>query len=561
MRQSRLFSKAQKEVPAGVSSRGHEYLYRAGFIRESVSGRYYFLPLGMRVHDKIMRIIEEEMNVRGAQKILTPTLHQLELWKETNRTHTAGFELMIMKDRRGSEFALGGTAEEMIVDMVRKFTVSYRDLPFNVYQFSNKFRDELRSRGGLLRTREFIMKDAYSFHATEEDFKREYESMAQAYEAIFRRIGIESKRVEADNGYIGGEYCHEFIVESPVGESCYFETEDGSYAAHEDVAKFDRGHMNPDEEVLDMKVIDQPEWVQTMEDNVKHYTQPKWRFLKNVVYRNTLNGEIIIVCIRGDLEVNKTKVESVLKMVGQLEPATDADLSSLGTKSGFVHSWGHNARYVGDISLTSVKNFIGGQKDVHSDTIHVNYDRDFSYEVLDDFALATDGMLSEGGLILKKKKGVEVGNIFQLGHHYSKLMNATFTQNDGTQGWYYMGCYGIGIGRTLATVAEMHNDDAGLVWPKNVAPFQLHIISLGKNEDADALYSLCLKQNIEVLYDDRECGAGEKFAEADLIGIPYRAVVSARSVASGGAEIKKRTEKQSRILSFSDVIEYIVNGE
>ncbi|MCK4501381.1 proline--tRNA ligase, partial [Candidatus Babeliales bacterium] len=507
MKQSKLFGKSIKEIPVGVSTKNHEFLYRGGFIRESVAGRYYFLPLGMRVHDKLVKLIEKEMDKTGAQKIVTPTLHQLELWKETNRTDTAGFELMTVKDRREADFALGGTAEEMIVDLVRKFNISYKDLPFNIYQFSNKFRDEMRARGGLLRVREFVMKDAYSFHADEEDFKREYKLMENTYKNIFEKCGLKTYSVLADNGYIGGEYCHELVVESEIGESDFFVSEDGKYVAHEDVAEFHRGEINPDDEMKEVETIEQPEWVKTMDDNVKHYDLPASRFLKNVVYQNTTNGELIIVVIRGDLEVNKTKLESKLNLVGQLEAATDEDLASIGTKSGWVHSWGHDAKYVGDISLKSVKNFIGGQKEEKTDTINVNYGRDFECEILDDFALAEDRFIKDGQKLIAKK-GVEVGNIFQLGHHYSELMNATFKNKEGKDEFYYMGCYGIGVGRTMATIAEIHHDENGIIWPENLAPFKVHLLSLNVNEKTEEIYRQLLDQDVEVLFDDRDVRPG-----------------------------------------------------
>lgn len=553
MKQSKLFGKTIKEVPTGVSIKNHEFLYRGGFIRESVAGRYYFLPLGMRVHEKIVKIVEEEMEKAGAQKILTPTLHQLDLWKETNRTDTAGFELMTLKDRRGVEFALGGTAEEMIVDMVRKFNISYKDLPFNVYQFSNKFRDELRARGGLLRVREFIMKDAYSFHADSKDFEREYKVMWNAYTTIFDRCGLKIYAVQADNGYIGGEYCHEFVVESEAGESNFFISEDRKYCAHEDVAEFDYEDINPDDELEEMKTIEQPEWVQTMEDNEKHYKLPASKFLKNVVYQNTTTGELVIVVIRGDLEVNKTKVEAKLNLVEQLEPATDEDLSNIETKSGWVHSWGHKARYIGDNSLKTVKNFIGGQKEEKTDTINVNYGRDFECEILDDFAIVQNGFKKDGQKLIVKK-GVEVGNIFQLGTHYSKLMDATFRAEDGKDKHYYMGCYGIGIGRTMATIAELHHDNNGIVWPESVAPFKIHLINIGEDEKAEEIYKQLLEADIEVLWDDRDMQPGQKFADSDLIGIPYRVVVSSRSLEAGGVELKKRAEKKGKIVSVEEVL-------
>ncbi|OGF22049.1 proline--tRNA ligase, partial [Candidatus Falkowbacteria bacterium RBG_13_39_14] len=281
MLQSKLFGKTLKTEPSGLTAQSHKLLVKAGFIAESVAGRYYFLPLGMRVKDKVIKIIEEEMNNAGAQKIIAPILHPIELWKETNRTNSVGFELMRVKDRRDAEFALGGTAEEMIVDLVRKYNISYKDLPFNIFQFSEKFRDELRARGGLLRAREFLMKDAYSFHDGEDDFKEEYKKMGDAYTRIFDRMGLKTSAVESDNGYIGGEYCHEYVVESEIGESKFLVTDDGKYAAHEEVAKFLRGDKNLDEKELAMEVKDAPRGP-TIEDGVKLYGMPAWRQIKTL---------------------------------------------------------------------------------------------------------------------------------------------------------------------------------------------------------------------------------------------------------------------------------------
>lgn len=561
MKQSKLFTKTTKNVSRDIKISSHKFLIQGGFIAESTAGRYYFLPLGMRVRDKIVAIIEEEMNKAGALKIITPVLHPLELWKETNRTSSAGFELMQLKDRRGSEFALGGTAEEMMVDLVRKMNISYRDLPFNIYQFSQKFRDELRARGGLLRVREFLMKDAYSFHVDEKDFKKEYEKMAETYKTIFERLGLEVEQVEADNGYIGGDYCHEFVSESEVGESGYLASEDGQYVAHEDVAKFKREEMNPAEEEREFEIIKQPKWVKTTEDSIKHHQQPAWRFIKNVVYRNRTNDEIVIATLRGDLEVNKTKLEQVLDLVGQLEEATEEDLKKLKTKPGYVHAWGHkNCRYIGDLSLKTVKNFIGGQKEDETDSNNVNYGRDFEHEILADIALAKDGFLTEDGkqkLIFKK--GIEVGNIFQLGTHYSSKMKATFRDQDGKEKFYYMGCYGIGVGRNLATIVEKHSDEKGIIWPRSVAPFAVHLISLNKNKEAEELYNQLAERGEEVLFDDREeVSAGEKFAEADLIGIPWRVVVSERSLKEGGFEVKRRDEEKGKVMGEEELIKLLL---
>lgn len=564
MKYSQLFGKPVKEDQGGSELRSHQLLQQAGFIAESVAGRYFFLPLGWRVHDNIKAVIKKHMDGAGAQEMITPTLHPLELWEETNRTSTTGFELMTVEDRRGGQFALGGTAEEMMVDVVRKRQVSYKELPFNLYQFSTKFRDEARARGGLLRVREFVMKDAYSFDRDEAAFEQTYDQMADVYTAIFKDLGLETKKIEADGGYIGGDYCHEYQVETPIGEGTFYETEDGSYCAHEDVAIFERDQINPGDTPLPMEVIEQPEWVRTMEDNEKHYGLPASRFLKNVVYRVTTNGEIIIATIRGDLEVNKTKLERVLDLVGQLEPATDEDLERLGTKSGFVHSWGHKARYIGDLSLKSVVNFIGGQKQDTTDTRNVNYGRDFECETLADIALAYDGAQTAEGKTLHEKTGVEVGNIFQLGTHYSgKMKDATYIDESGKGVPYYMGCYGIGLGRTMATIAELMNDEKGLIWPENIAPFHVYLAPIGKQADvyakADEIYTQLNEAGIEVLYDDRQdkkSTPGQKFGNHELMGIPYRVVLSERLMESGEAEIVHRASGETKMVEVEEVITY-----
>lgn len=546
-----MFAKTIREAPKDYKLKSHRLLYQAGMVQESTAGRYYFLPLGMRVHDKIAKIIEEEMDQAGGQKMVTPVLHPLELWQETNRTASTGFELMKVKDRRGAEFALGGTAEEMMVELVRRFKLSYKDLPFNIYQFSTKFRDELRARGGLLRVREFTMKDAYSFHADETDFKKEYRNMAKTYTRIFERLGLKTIQVAADNGYIGGEYCHEFVVESPIGESRYFTA--GDYCAHEEVACFKREMMNEKEKVKEFKIIKQPKWVQTMADNIKHYGEPLWRYLKNVVYKNRTTGEIIIAGIRGDLEVNKVKLEHLLGVVGQLDEAEEKDLAKLGTKTGYVHSWGHKgAKYVADLSLKTAVNFIGGQKEEETDSFNVNYGRDFKTEVEGDIAMVQAGFLAENGEKLVEKRGIEVGNIFQLGYHYSNLMKgAEFVDKNGQLKKYYMGCYGIGLGRTMATIVEKFNDDKGIIWPSSVTPYTVHLINL--QTDGEKIYQKLLAAGVEVLWDDREnVSAGVKFADADLIGIPVRLVVSEKT--KDKIEWKQRDKKEAELLKLDEVI-------
>ncbi len=557
MKYSKLFGRTTKTVSSEMKLASHKYLYQAGFIRESVAGRYYYLPLGMIVRDKVAKLIEEEMDAAGAQKILAPVLHPLELWQKTNRTESVSFELMKVKDRNGSEFALGGTAEEMMVDLVQRFNLSWRDLPFQIYQFSTKFRDEMRARGGLLRLREFLMKDGYSFHADEADFKKEYDKMKQVYTNIFNRLGLKTLIVESDNGYIGGEYCHEFIVESAAGESCYLYTEDGAYAAHEDVAKFLKEEKNVDEKEKKLEEVKAPRG-NTMADGVKFHKLPDWQQLKDVMFV-TEKGRFILAIIRGDLNVNETKLKNIIKAI-ELRHATDVEIRELGSEPGFISPVGMNKKVlvVADDSLRTIKNAYGGSNKKDVDLLNVNIDRDYQPNLEGDIALAEEGFLSEDGKKLLSGKGIEVGNIFQLGEHYSKRMGAYFTAKDGQEKLYYMGCYGIGVDRTIATIVEKYHDDKGIVWPEIAAPFKAHLIALGKEgkiyEQAEEIYEKLLKQGVAVLYDDRtDVSAGEKFADADLIGLPLRLVISEKSLKAGGVEVKRRDEKEGKIVSIDEL--------
>lgn len=311
MRYSKLFGKTTKTVPSEEKITSNKLLHQAGYIRESAAGRYFLLPLGMRVQQNIIKVIKEEMDKAGGQEMLSPVLHPLELWKETNRTNTAGFELMKVKDRREAEFALGGTAEEMFVDVVRKFQISYKDLPFNIYQFSIKFRDELRARGGLLRVREFLMKDAYSFHADEENFKKEYEKMSNTYQQIFKRFGFETIKVESDNGYIGGEYCHEFVVENPIGESKFLMTPDGAYAAHEDIARFTRQTKESNEELQPFKEVE-GKGIIGVEALATYLKIPVEQTTKTILFE-TEKKEVVAAAVQGNYDINEVKLKNILK--------------------------------------------------------------------------------------------------------------------------------------------------------------------------------------------------------------------------------------------------------
>ena len=567
MKYSKLFGKTLRGQQSGSDLISHQLLIRGGFIAESVAGRYYFLPLGWRVHEKIKKIIAEKMNSAGAQEMIAPTLHPLELWAETNRTSTAGFELMQVEDRRGAKFALGGTAEEMFVDLARKMNLSYRDLPFNIYQFSAKFRDELRARGGLLRVREFVMKDAYSFHRDEEDFKKEYEKMAKVYAEIFTACGLDSKKVLADNGYIGGEYCHEFQVESPIGEGRFFVSEDGKYTAHEDVARFKPDEKNLADPEIPLQKIDAPRG-NTMEDGVKFHKLPLWQQMKDVMFADE-NGELILAVIRGDLDVNECKVKKAAG-VHTLRPATEDEIRAIGSEPGFICPVGleKKCKIIGDFSLRTVKNFYGGANEKNRDHIGINPNRDFKCDLEADIAMAFDGAQTEKNGKLIEKTGIEVGNIFQLGYHYSeKMQGAEFIDDDGKSKPFYMGCYGIGLGRTLATIVEIHHDDRGILWPKSVAPFQIFLAPIGKSEEvfekSEEIHDMLESAGIETLLDDRrgkKFGPGQKFADHELLGIPARITISEKTLAENSVEfVERRNLEKTQKIKLSEIENFVKN--
>src|SRR6266496_1015966 len=452
MRVSKLFGRTSKTEGADYKILSHRLLTQAGFIRESTAGRYFLLPLGVKVHERIQSIVRKRMNAANAQEVLMPILHPLELWKETNRTTTVSFELMKVKDRRGAEFALGGTAEEMAVDLVRKFNISYKDLPFHIYQFSMKFRDELRARGGLLRVRESVMKDGYSF-GTEEQFKHTYQQMWDAYKAIFEELGLRVDVVAADNGYIGGEYCHEFVAESEVGESRYFVAPESSYAAHEDVAVFKLDDKNLDEELRPMEPV-AAERGKTMQDGVGFHRLPLWQQIKDVLFYDEATKRYVLAIIRGDFDVNETKLMHAAN-AWELRAATEEEIrDDLGSEPGFISpvdfpkqsKSGRPVLIVADKSLRTVRNMYGGANKLHQDLLNVTIERDYQPDIEADIALARAGMEAVEGGTLVEKRGIEVGNIFQLGYHYTNLMrDAEFTNAEGKREKYYMGCYGIGI--------------------------------------------------------------------------------------------------------------------
>lgn len=560
---SKFFFKSAKNLPPEITLKSHRLLYQGSYIKESVAGRYYYLPLGMMLRDNLVKMIEKELDQAGCLKMIAPVLHPKKLWEETNRDQSVGFELMAIKDRNSAEFVLGGTAEEMFVDLIRFYNLSYRDLPIILYQFSQKFRDELRARGGLLRLREFLMKDAYSFDIDKENFDLTYQKMIDVYFKIFQKLGLEAKLVEADNGYIGGEYCHEFIINSPVGESKYFTAPNHNYAAHEDVAVFDRSEDNS-------KTIQNLELVKakrgnSIADGVNLHHLDSTQHLKNVVYKAS-GKKVIWVVIRGDLEVNETKIMAKLG-VHNLEPLSDSEIKAIGSHVGFLGPV--NLQFissdefkelilVADVSAVQIINAVSGANLPNQDYLNINYTRDWKADKIDDFALAGVGKQYLGEDLIEEK-GIEVGNVFQLGLHYSALMQAYFTDKTGVRIPYYMGCYGIGIDRTLAAVIEAFDETGAkkFVWPTIIAPFQIEIILLSssKIELAKKIYDEVRQLGISILLDDREISSGDKLHDADLIASPYRIIIGNKNQENEVEFIE--VNRTQDILGFQDCLDRI----
>lgn len=555
---SHLFGKTIKEAPGDAKLTSHKLLVKGGFIRRISTGRWALLPMGLRVWEKIYKIIDEEMRAIGCQKTLVPTLHPIEIWQASNRDKAFGEEMFILKDHYGATFALGATAEGVMLEMVKMMNPTYKDLPIEVYQFSQKFRDDKRPRGGLVRVREFMMKDAYSFCMNEKQSLDVYQKYFDSYKKIAEKLGLKVIPVTADSGAIGGSLSHEFMIENEDGDQTFFVCGKCDYAANVEKATSVKLPINSEEPLKKIKTVDQPEWVNSMEDNVKFYGEPLWRYLKNVVYKDD-QGRLIIACVRGDQEVNETKLRRALA-VHSLTPATVEEVRSLGVEPGAVHSWGHkNVVYVGDMGLKMVRNMIGGQKGNGKDTINVNYGRDFEYEILADIVNVKKKDLcpecKKGELI--EKKGFEWGHTFKIDHFYSKAQKGTFVSQKGENELMWMGSYGIGLERCMALIVEQNNDENGIIWPEPVAPFDYYLAGLDLQDNevlkrAKEVYAKLTKEGRDVLFDDRQdISPGEKFKDADLLGIPTRLVVSKKT--GDKIEVKKRTEKEFKLVDLKDL--------
>ena len=555
MRLSKLFGNTLREIPAEAQMISHQLLLRAGMIRQVATGIYAYLPLGWRVLHKIEAILREEMDAIGGQEMRMPSVQPAELWQETGRYHEAGPALARFLDRNQRELVLGITHEEVVTYLARGEIHSYRQLPFMVYQIQTKFRDEPRSRGGLIRAREFSMKDGYSFHADFADLDSFYEQVFQAYLRVFRRCGVDVLPVQADPGVMGGASSHEFVALNDQGEDSLIVCGGCGYSANAENAVA-RSQPRIEEEELPLLKVATPGT--TTIEGVAHYLQvTPQQTLKTLFY--IAAGELVFVVIRGDSEVNETRLARLLD-VAELRLAERDEVERAGIKPGYTSpvGWGGKVRIVADTSITSGSNFVAGANEEGYHLRNVNYPRDFRIDTLAQFAAVRAGdPCACCGAPLKGSRGIELGHIFKLGIKYSERLRVTFLDTEGHTQTPVMGCYGLGLGRLMSAVAEQSHDERGLIWPSSIAPYQIHLVSLGRApeilEAAENAYAALSRSRLEVLYDDRDESPGVKFNDADLIGIPLRLTVGPRSLAAGGVEAKRRSLTEAEIVPIDSL--------
>jgi len=556
MRFSQLFGKTLRQAPAEADSVSHQLLVRAGMIHQLVAGVYSYLPLGWRALRKIEQIIREEMDRAGGQELMMPVLQPLEMWQETGRDQAFGQGLFVLTDRRQRKLCLGPTHEEMITELVKRNVQSYRDLPLLLYQIQTKFRDEPRPRGGLLRVREFTMKDLYSFDADEAGLDVSYKKMIQAYHNVYHRCGLPVMMVEADSGAIGGKDSHEFIVITETGEDQVIYCQSCGYAANLERAQSIKPQGSPSGDLLPMEEVSTP-GQKTIEEVATFLGVGPEQTLKAVFY--VADGQVVFVTIRGDLGVNEVKLKNALGCT-ELRLATEGEVTGTGLVAGSASLVGVTGlRRVADDSITRGRNFVAGANKPDTHLRNVNYLRDFSADLLVDIALAQPGQgCPRCGQKLLVTRGIEAGHIFKLGTAFSQLLGATFLDKQGVTRPVIMGCYGIGVGRLLAAVVERHHDDQGIIWPPSVAPYHIHICSLaGAEAAAEQLYLELTAAGLEVLLDDRDESAGVKFNDADLLGLPVRLTLSRRTLKSNSAEVKLRSATDAQLWPLEGIAAHL----
>ena len=557
MKWMRFFSPTLKETPAEAEVKSHRLMLRAGMMRKVSAGVYSLLPLGLRVTHKVERIVREEMDRTGALEILMPVLSPAELWNESGRWAVYGKELMRLEDRHGRFFALGPTHEEVVTDIARGEVRSYRQLPFTLYQIQTKFRDEVRPRFGVVRAREFIMKDAYSFHQTEESLQETYAKMYEAYTRIFKRCGLRFGAVTADSGAIGGDVTHEFMVFADTGESLVYACKCG-YAATEERAEGAIEEHPSDGPAEDLEKVATP-GMKTVEEVTAFLKKKPWELLKTIIYNS--DGDFVAVLMRGDREINEAKLSKVLGS-SALELATPEEILEVtGGPLGFSGPVGlKGVRVIADNSVSGMSNMVTGANEADAHFVNVNMGRDFEAGEFHDLIQAMEGdRCKKCGEALTAWRGIEVGQIFKLGTKYSTSMKALFLDDKGTEHPFIMGCYGIGITRTVAASIEQNSDDDGIIWPMSIAPFEVHILPTNMSdaalvETAEKIYQGLLDRGIEVIMDDREERPGGKFKDADLIGVPIRITVGERGMKEGVVEIRLRESGETTKVEINKAV-------
>jgi prolyl-tRNA synthetase len=552
-----------KEAPADATSVSHVLLLRAGFIRRMGAGIYSFLPLGVRVLNKVASIIREEMNRAGSEEVLLPALLPAEYFQESGRWDVFGDTLFRLKDRKRGDYHLGPTHEEIITDVIRREVKSYRDLPKSLYQIQTKFRDEPRPRGGLLRCREFIMKDAYSFHVSEDDAKRGYEAMRLAYRRSFDRMGLDYRMVKADSGAMGGSGSAEFQVLVQSGEDLLVACKSCDYAANLEVAESaPLAPVGPEGEPAPVERVHTPK-VGSIEDVSKFLKLPKERFLKSLVY--LAGDELVLAVVRGDHEVHEVKLARALG-VGEVHLASAADVAkATGAAVGFAGPVGFKGRVIIDRDAASVRDAVTGANESDYHLTHVSVGRDFEADSAQIRQVLAGDRCPSCGAELDGYRGIEAGHIFLLGTRYTAAMGAKYLDETGKEQTIVMGCYGIGVSRLVATVIEQHNDQNGIRWPMSLAPFQVQVVALGESPEVKAAVAQIetgLEQaGIEVLVDDREERPGVKFKDADLVGVPLRVTVGEKGLKTGQVELKPRSEpdpKKVELVPLGAIVETLV---
>ncbi len=564
MRYSNYFIPTLKDDPSDAEVVSHKLMIRGGMIRKLAAGIYNYLPLGLRLIGKVEAIVREEMNEAGAIELLMPAVLPGELWEESGRWNYYGKELLRFKDRADREFCIGPTHEEIITDIVRRDISSYKQLPVNLYQIQTKFRDEIRPRFGVMRAREFIMKDAYSFDATVEGAEKSYWSMYEAYTRIFERCGLEFRAVLADTGNIGGNFSHEFMVLAPTGEDIIMSCDKCDYAANLELAEIggqEVAEYISEESSDSIKEVHTPN-LKSVEEVAQQLNVKPSNLIKTMIVE--VDGNLIAALVRGDYELSLTKLRKSLgaEIVELATP--DQILEATGGPMGFSGPVGLKIRKVADISVKTMGTSVTGANKADYHVINVTLGKDFEINEFYDIRVASDGdkcpKCDEGSLV--STRGIEVGHVFMLGTKYSEAMNATFVDSDGKEKPFIMGCYGIGIGRTVAAAIEQNHDESGMIFPKALAPFQVTVLPLKiKDEqilaESERIYSELIEAGYEAIIDDRDVGPGFKFKDAELIGIPIIVAVGPRTIKDDEAEVKVRKTGDSRNIKLKEVVKEV----